>query len=82
MLPGSIAFEGVQLIAGRHLEIRDLQRRVDGLELAQRTAGDVGRHFLSLTGAEQLLGLPISEGLDHTQNVTRNVTHVNAVWGI
>lgn len=67
VLSGSVAFEGVQAIAGRHFEIGDLGGGVYGFELTQSTASDVGGDALRLSGAEQLLGLPISEGLDHAK---------------
>jgi hypothetical protein len=78
VLPRAIALEGMQAVAGRHLEIGDLKRGVDGFEFAEGAPRDVGGHLLGPPGAEELLGLAVGEGLDHARNVTRHVTRVNA----
>lgn len=77
VLSRAIALEGMQAVAGRHFEIGDLQRGVDGFESAESAPRDVGGHLLGLAGAEELLGLAVGEGLDHARNVTRHVTRVN-----
>ena len=67
VLPDAVSLECMEPIAGRHTQVRDLERRVDGFELSERAARHVGGHLLGLARSEQLLGLPVGKGLDHSK---------------
>lgn len=65
VLSGAVSLQCVEPIAGRHVQVGDLERRVDGLKLSQRPPSHIRGHLLGLAGSKQLLSLPVSEGLDH-----------------
>ena len=67
MLPCTVAFEGVEPVAGRNAQVGHLRRHMHRFELSKGAARDVGRHSPGLSRAEELLGLTIGEGLDHTE---------------
>lgn len=64
MLPNAVPLERMEPIARRHTQVRDLACRMDGFASGARPRY-VGRHLLGPAGSEQLLGLPVSKGLDH-----------------
>jgi len=66
VLPDAVSLERMEPISRRHAQVRDLERRVDGFELPERAPRHIGGHLLGLAGSEQLLGLPVSKGLDHS----------------
>ena len=65
VLTGTIPLEGVETIARWHTKVVQLRSRMDGLQLAQRSAGDVRRHPSIPARAEERLGRMVGEGLDH-----------------
>jgi hypothetical protein len=67
MLPGAIALEGMEAIARRYAKVSYLDGRVDGLQLAKRSAGDARRHLACATSAEEFLSHSVGEGLDHAE---------------
>ena len=67
MLPCTIAFEGVKPAAGRNAQVVHLRRDMHRLELSQGAARDVGRHSPCFSRTEELFGLTVGEGLDHTE---------------
>lgn len=67
MLPNAVPLERMKPIARRHTQVRDLACRMDGFQLPERAPRYVGRHLLGPAGSEQLLGLPVSKGLDHSK---------------
>ena len=67
MLPGTLAFEGVEPLAGRNAQVGHLRRDMPRVELSQGAARDVGWHPPCLPRAEELLGLTIGEGPDHPE---------------
>jgi len=65
VLSATIAFERMQPIAGRDLQVVDPSGGIDLLQLAHSSCDHVRRHAFRFAGQVQLLRLRIGERLDH-----------------
>ena len=66
VLARTIALQRVQSVTGRDTQVGESDGHVHGLQLPQGASRHVCGDPLRLPGPEQLFGLPISEGSDHT----------------
>jgi hypothetical protein len=67
MLPFAVTFELMESITWRNPKVVWVRRQVDVLELSPRPSHDIGWQPLGPTSREQLLCVPVREGLDHDQ---------------
>ena len=65
VLATAIPLQGLQSITGRQPKESQLNRGIDQLQLNQRALPDVTRNAAGAPGEPQLLGIAISETLDH-----------------
>jgi hypothetical protein len=67
VLPGAVAFERMQPIAGRDLQVGQRRGDMNGFKLTEGSARHIRRDALRLAGPKELLRLTIREGLDHAE---------------
>ena len=65
VLAPPIILERMEAIAGRHLEVVQLGRKMDILEFANRSGSDIDWEALRGAGGEELCRPAIREGLNH-----------------
>jgi len=65
ILPGAVALQGMESIAGWYAKVREVGGRVDSLQLAKCSASDVPGYPPGTAGPEKLFGCSVGEGLDH-----------------
>ena len=66
VLTAPVAAERLEAIAGRHREKGQFDGRIDELKLNQSALPNLAGHAARAAGHPQLLGVAISEALDHT----------------
>ena len=64
VLPLPIALEGMEAVAGRHLEILKARRQIYVLQLPASASGDLGRKTLGRAREKEVAGAAIGERLD------------------
>jgi hypothetical protein len=67
MLASPISFERMEAIPRGHFEVVQHRGQVDILQLSGGADRQIGRKSRRGALAEQLLGTPVREGLDHAQ---------------
>ena len=68
MLPRSVAFELFEAIAWRDAKVVEGFGGIDGDELTEHDATEIGRIPAYGLPAEEAHGIPIAEALDHTRS--------------
>ena len=79
VLAPTVIRERMEAIFRRHLQVLQVGRQIDVLQLAGSAARDVGRKAPRCPGREQIASAPVRERFDHRSTVTRHVTRVNAL---
>jgi hypothetical protein len=78
VLPFAIAFELLQAIPGRDLQVFQFGRSVKHGKLSLRNAS--GRGTPGFPGSPYPLGFGVGEALDHTRMVTENINNVKRYY--
>jgi hypothetical protein len=72
VLPGAIAAQFLEAVAGRDAEVVECLGRVDRDEFAEHCPPQLGRVPADRLAAKEAFGVAVAEALDHR-------THVNAI---
>lgn len=82
MLPGAVALEFVQSVAGRITQVVKGLRPVHQPQLPERARLDFGRHMLAALAAPDVLGLSagVGEGADHTPTLSKAESTLSDRW--